>query len=89
MHLLENGYSIEFIHKKYGIDKGRLNRLWNLYQEIGKDALVRKTNICADGALREKIVREYLENHLSLVEMSLKYNVSENRLLAWSRIVKK
>ena len=88
MHLLEDGYSIEFIHKKYGIDKSRLNRLWIQYQEIGIDALVRKTNIRAYGALKEKIVRDYLENHLSLVEMSLKYNVSAARLNVWAKIAK-
>ncbi len=85
MHLLENGYSIKSISQKYGICHLQLKRLWILYQEKGKDALVRKTNIRADGALKEKIVRDYLENHLSLVEISLKYNVSESRIKAWSR----
>ena len=89
MHLLENGLSINSIHIKYGISEKRLKRLWIQYQKKGKDALVRKTNIRADGALKEKIIRDYLENHLSLVEMSLKYNASEDRILVWSKIVKK
>lgn len=88
MHLLENGFSINFISQKYGICHLRLKRLWIKYQEDGKDALVRKTNIRADGVLREAIVREYLENHLSLVEISLKYNISESRIKAWSRIAR-
>ena len=88
MHLLEDDYSINFISCKYGINEKRLKRLWIQYQQKGKDALVRKTPIRTDGALREIIVREYLEKHLSLVEMSLKYNVSTARLLEWSRIAK-
>ncbi len=67
MHLLEGGYSINSISTKYGINEKRLKRLWIQYQQEGKNALVRKTNIRADGALKEKIVRDYLENHLSLV----------------------
>ena len=88
MHLLDNGYAIKSISKKYGICHLQLKGLWIKYQEVGKDALVRKTNIRSDGALRETIVREYFENHLSLVEISLKYNISASQIKAWSRTVR-
>ena len=88
MHLLEKGFSFNFISCKYGINEKRLKRLWIQYQQKGKDASVRKTYIRADGALKDTIVREYLENPLSLVEITLKYYVSEYRLSVWSRIAR-
>lgn len=88
MHLLEKCYSINFISSKYGINDKRLKCLWIKYQKIGKDALVRKAKIRANGALKETIVRDYLENHLSLVEASIKYNVSATGLSAWIKMAK-
>ena len=35
MHMLEDGYSINYIHTKYGIGHSQLEKLWMLYQEYG------------------------------------------------------
>jgi transposase-like protein len=72
----------------YGIDDGLLNTLWVKYQRKGPSALVKKKYIHADGALKEKIVRDIQENFLTLYEASVKYDVSTPRLSVWLRTVR-
>ena len=40
--MLEDGYSIKYIHIKYGIDSLRLSKLWFLYQKEGTKVLHRQ-----------------------------------------------
>ena len=85
MKMLEAGYSTKYIHKHYGIDDGLLHTLWVKYHREGPSALVKKKNIRADGALKERIVRDIQENFLTLYEASVKYDVSVTRLSVWLR----
>ena len=45
MHMLEDGYSINYVHTNYGINEAQLSKLWFLYQKkeqrpfIGKNTL--------------------------------------------------
>ncbi|MBQ8493805.1 MAG: helix-turn-helix domain-containing protein, partial [Alistipes sp.] len=78
--MLEEGYSVKSIAKNYGIDAKRLSYLWHLYKEQGPTALHRKKNIRADGSLKQHIVSDIEKNHLTLVQASLKYEVSVSRL---------
>ena len=86
MRMLEDGYSIDHIHKKFGIGNGQLQCLWLLYQEYGVSVLCRKKNIRASGELKQQIVLDIEKNHLTLVQASLKYGVSTGRLEVWSKI---
>ena len=88
MRMLEEGYSIAHIHKKFGIGKERLQSLWLLYQEHGVSALCRKKNIRASGELKQQIVSDIEKNHLTLVQASLKYGVSATRLSVWLKITR-
>ena len=88
MHMLEEGYSIRYIYKHFGINDRQLEYLWARYQSEGVSALVKKKNIKADYAFKVKVVRDIEENHLTLVEASLKYNVSANRIYVWQRIAR-
>ena len=88
MKMLEAGYSMDYIHSHFGINACLLKSLWILYQEYGPLGLIKKKNIKVDGALRESILRDIEENHLTLFEASAKYNVSEGRLLKWKKIVR-
>ena len=88
MHMLEDGYSIKYIHKNYGIDKGLLGNLWARYQSEGPSGLHKKQYVKADYTYKLQVVRDIEENHLTLVEASLKYNVSTNRIYVWQRIAK-
>ena len=48
--------------------------------------MVKKQNIKADYAFKLQVVRDIEENHLTLVEASLKYNVSDSQLYQWRKI---
>ena len=88
MQMLEDGYSTNYIHNQFGIDHSMIDSLWLLYQKEGPLALRKKHNIRADGAFREKVVRDIEENHLTLYEASVKYDVSATRLSAWLRMAR-
>ena len=88
MHMLESGCSINYIHKHYGIDITLLGYLWTRYQLEGSSALIKKRNIKADYAFKVNVVRDLEENHLTLVEASLKYNVSSGQIRVWQKIAR-
>ena len=86
MKMLEEGYSIDYIHKHYGIDITLLQSLWIRYQQEGPLALMKKKNIKADGSLKEIIIRDIEENGLTLAEASIKYDVSGTRVSVWLKL---
>jgi transposase-like protein len=88
MHMLENGCSKNYIHTHYGIDDALLGHLWTRYQSEGPSGLLKKRNVKADYAFKLQVVRDIEENHLTLVDASLKYNVSDSQIRVWKRIAK-
>ena len=88
MHMLENGLSINHIHVHYGIGEQLLSSLWVRYQSEGPSGLIKKKNIKADYAFKLQVLRDIEENHLTLVEASLKYNMSSSRIYAWQRVAR-
>ena len=86
MRMLEDGYSIDHIHKKFGISGEQLKCMWLLYQQHGISALCRKKNIQARGELKQQVVLDIEKNHLTLVQASLKYGVSAARLSVWLKM---
>ena len=86
MHMLENGFSVKYIKTHFGINHQLLEYLWARYQSKGPSGLVKKQNIKADYAFKLQVVRDIEENHLTLVEASLKYNVSDSQLYQWRKI---
>ena len=88
MHMREDGYSINYIHEHYGIDKRLLSHLWTRYESEGPSVLLKKQYVKADCAFKVQVVRDIEENHLTLVEASLKYNVSDSQIIVWKRIAK-
>ena len=86
MKMLEEGHSIDHIHKHYGINKTLLKVLWEKYQQLGSLALMKKKNVKADGSLKEKIVRDIEENGLTLAAASIKYDVSYSSLSVWLKL---
>ena len=88
MHMLENGYSREHIHRHYGISSELLGYLWSRYKSEGSNGLLKKQNIRADYKFKLQVIRDIEENHLPLVDASLKYNVSNTQLYQWRKIAK-
>jgi transposase-like protein len=50
--------------------------------------LLKKQYVKADCAFKVQAVRDIEENHLTLVDASLKYNVSSSRIHVWRRIAR-
>ena len=88
MHMLENGYSREHIHRHYGISSELLGYLWSRYKSEGANGLLKKQNVRADYKFKLQVIRDIEENHLPLVDASLKYNVSNTQLYQWRKIAK-
>lgn len=88
MRMLEEGVSYFHIHKEYGISYERLSRLWLLYQQHGTSALRSKHYTQTTGELKQQIVMDIQENHLTLLQASLKYGVSASRLNVWLKITR-
>ena len=88
MHMLENGYSREYIHRHYGISSALLGYLWSRYKLEGSNGLLKKQNVRADYKFKLQVIRDIEENHLPLVDASLKYNVSNTQLYQWRKIAK-
>ena len=89
MKMIEDGYSIDYISKHYGISHKDLDVLWLKYQKDGPSGLVKKKKHITDGKLRETIIRDIETNCLSLAEAAVKYDVCVNRIVIWRRIVEK
>lgn len=83
--MIEEGYSIDYICNRYGFDHHLLSVLWLRYQKEGPLGLMKKHNIRADGAYREKVLRDIAENCLPLSEAAAKYDVSVSQIKAWRR----
>lgn len=85
MHMLEDGYSIWSIHEEFGINNCLLTRLWESYQKEGPSALIKKKNIHATADLKLRAIKDFEENHLSLVEVMSKYDISDGALCRWRK----
>lgn len=85
MHMLEDGYSINYIHSKYGISHERLKKLWILYQKEGERVLHRQKCIRSNAAFRHRVVLDIENNGVSLLQASIKYGVSARHLSTWLR----
>ena len=89
MHMLEDGFSINYIHDKYGIDNSQLEKLWFLYQKEGAKVLCRQKYTRSDATFRQKVVLDIENNGISLVQASIKHGVSASRLGVWLRTYRK
>ncbi|MBR5699938.1 MAG: hypothetical protein IKX37_02480 [Bacteroidales bacterium] len=86
--MIEEGYSINYICSHYGFDHHLLSVLWIKYQKEGAPGLMKKCHIRADGAYREKVLRDIEKNCLPLFEAAIKYDVSVGRINVWRRKVR-
>ena len=85
MKLIEEGYSIIHICRKYRICKDDLNVLWIKYQKEGIAGLEYKRNIHSTGTFREMVVRDIKDNCLTLFAAAAKYDVSVSQIKNWNR----
>lgn len=85
MHMLEAGYSRNYIHCKFGISGQLLLRLWESYRQHGESALIKQKNVRSTLELKLSAIKDFKENHLSLVEIMTKYGISESAFYSWRK----
>jgi transposase len=86
MHMLKDGYSINYIHHNYGINSEQLSKQWILYQQEGAEVLHRQTYTRSNTEFKCKVVLDIENNGISLVQASIKYGVRASRLSVWLKI---
>lgn len=89
MHMLEEGYSFNYIKKHYGINDDLLKTLWDRYQHLGPAGLEKKKKNQSDSQLRKSVVLDIENNHLTLFQASLKYDVSTSAIQIWLKLARK
>lgn len=85
MHMLEEGYSVNYIHVHYGINKQLLAQLWEAFQHVDPKALSKKSYTKAIIDRKLCAIRDFEEKHLPLMEILSKYDISESALRSWRK----
>ena len=85
MKMLEEGYSVNYIHVHYGINDRLLRCLWERYQAEGSSALVKKRNCHFTAEEKLEVIADYEEKHLPLSDIMLSRGVSASAISSWSR----
>ena len=88
MHMLENGFSRNYIERRFGISGELLGYLWTRYRSEGPTVLLKKQNVRADYAFKLEVVRDIEENNITLVDASLKYNASASQIKVWLKVAR-
>ena len=86
MKMLEEGYSVKYIHKHYGIDKTLLSCLWKRYQTDGPSALIKKKSCHLTVEEKLEVIADYEEKHLSLSDIMLNRGVSRFAITSWRKL---
>lgn len=88
MHMLENGFSRNYIERRFGISGELLGYLWTRYRSEGPTGLLKKQNVRADYAFKLEVVRDVEENNITLLDASLKYNASASQIKVWLKVAR-
>ena len=59
--MLENGFSRNYIERRFGISGELLGYLWTRYRSEGPTGLLKKQNVRADYAFKLEVVRDVEE----------------------------
>ena len=85
MHMLEDGYSVSQIERRYGINGRLLESLWRSYKKRGRKALEKKSYTRVPTETKRMAIYDFEEKGLSLVEIMLKYNISASAFYQWRK----
>nr|CDL66593.1 unnamed protein product [uncultured bacterium] len=85
MQMLEQGYTCNYIHCKYGISSSLLKVLWTKYQVQGYKALIKTKNTKLSLSEKLAAIGEFEIKKLSLNDVLLKYNISATAFDKWRK----
>jgi transposase-like protein len=82
--MLEEGYTIDYIKKQFGINDTQLKVMWVKYQRFGLSALEdRPANKQTPTLMKIAAVEDFVKKGLSLAEVCLKYDVDKSSIQRW------
>ena len=84
IRMLEEGYTIDYIKKQFGINDTQLKVMWLKYQRDGLSALMdRSTSNHTPATIKLAAVKDYVEKRLPLVSVCLKYDIDKSTIQRW------
>ena len=86
MQMMEQGYSANYIHCRYGIGSLLLKTLWAKYQTQGCQALIKSKSTRLSPNEKEAAIKEFEIKHLSLKDVLLKYGISATAFVKWRKV---
>lgn len=86
MQMMEQGYSANYIHCHYGISGSLLKTLWAKYQVHGNQVLIKSKSKILSPFEKEAAIKDFEIKHLSLIDVLLKYGISETSFGKWRKI---
>jgi transposase len=89
VELYKQGYGATIISNKLLISDSIIERWLNIYKTRGVEGFQKQSNIRATLEIKQAIVKEVLENHLSCEAVSLLYPVSQTAVYSWVQKVKR
>jgi len=85
IRMLEEGKTLYQIKKICGVNRTTLRIWWAKYQKYGPECLKRKKTTTLPIPERVKAIQEYEKNKLSLLEILVKYDISECAFMDWRK----
>jgi transposase len=89
VELYRQGYGCWLISKKLSIDISVVKHWLRLFKNKGLEGFVKPSKPKLTTSFRKIAVQDYLDNKLSYLQASLKYDVSMNALISWVQKAKK
>ncbi len=83
--MLDEGYSIEYIHRHYGFNSTLLSILYRKYLSVGVVALKKKPYSKLSANEKVLIIHEFQDNQLTLEDICYKYNISHSAFSQWRK----
>ncbi len=85
---IEEGLSIKSLSKDLKIDGHEITIKYQGYQLYGDDIFEKHPTRSYSAREKETIVRSFREEHLTLDDVAVKYNVKRDRIVEWNKIVR-
>jgi len=89
VELYRQGYGCRLISKKLSIDISIEKQWLRLYKNKGLEGFVQPSKPQLNTTFRQIALQDYLDNKLSYLQASLKYDVSVNAIVSWVKKAKK
>ena len=86
--LYESGKSPGYLHLHYHVESINLAYYKRRYDKYGIEGL-KRTHVNYSGKFRQRVVRDVMENGLSLERASLKYDLCPSTIAGWCKIARR